>query len=450
MQIAYFKDAPNAPHYEARFFRGRISPDVRHEVLKCLLNHFTTWCESLGVQPILMHGALLGYHLCDRHLLQWEDHIDLILNFDDLQTLAQADATYDVKAFLFDLNPHHVSRASRNAHPLQKLEPNRTDARFIDRASGLCLNLTAAVSDENASFTKCPHRWEREDVYPLQAGFLLDVPVHLPQRITRLLRNEYGDLDRIARELPVIKHLPSLTNQSSPPMPPMKGRGIVTTASDKYVPFLRLMLASLTQHNCVLPVEVWHRAGELSATIIAELEKARVTFHQFPVDRSPAHGFACKPEAMMGSRFAEVLFLDADNSVLADPTFLFEHPAYTKTGALLWPDQAYALRREPEFRRMLELLPHFTPVESGQLVLNKRRHWPGLHMINELNRAADLTYRFTYGDKDTFCMGFEMSEVPYYLHAVRPQRLPDRSFLHSGPDGIPLFRHRSAGDSKFL
>ncbi len=35
---------------------------------------------------------------------------------------------------------------------------------------------------------------------------------------------------------------------------------------------------------------------------------------------------------------SQVLFLDSDNTPLRDPSFLLDHPAYTATGALLWPD----------------------------------------------------------------------------------------------------------------
>ena len=49
-------------------------------------------------------------------------------------------------------------------------------------------------------------------------------------------------------------------------------------------------------------------------------------------------GWELKPYAIIHSRFAEVLLLDADNVPIGDPSFLFDEPAYQKTGAIFWPD----------------------------------------------------------------------------------------------------------------
>jgi alpha 1,2-mannosyltransferase len=38
------------------------------------------------------------------------------------------------------------------------------------------------------------------------------------------------------------------------------------------------------------------------------------------------------------SSFSEVLYLDSDNILLADPTFLFDHPIYREHGVVFWPD----------------------------------------------------------------------------------------------------------------
>jgi alpha 1,2-mannosyltransferase len=287
-------------------------------------------------------------------------------------------------------------------------------------------------------------------VYPLKQGLLLDVPVNLPREVRAVLQSEYPDLERIAREIPVIEQLRSLAANPAPPMPPMTGRGIVTTAAEKYAGYLTLLLASLKEHHCPLPVEVWHRPGEITTTTIAALSSEQVTFPVFDESRQPPNGFACKPAALVASRFAEVLFLDADNSVLANPSQLFDSPSYAVTGALFWPDQSCPPRREAELRRMLELSVRFTPVESGQLLIDKRRHWRGLHLINQLNLQAEVIYRFVHGDKDTFPAGFEMAGEAFQIVPLRPHVDRDGSFRHFAPDRRPMFHHRAAGQAKFF
>lgn len=48
--------------------------------------------------------------------------------------------------------------------------------------------------------------------------------------------------------------------------------------------------------------------------------------------------FESKPFAIQWSRFAEVLYLDADNVPGRDPTFLSDTPQYAQCGAISWPD----------------------------------------------------------------------------------------------------------------
>jgi hypothetical protein len=44
--------------------------------------------------------------------------------------------------------------------------------------------------------------------------------------------------------------------------------------------------------------------------------------------------FALKAAALLLSRFKEVLLMDADNTPLRDPSFLFDSPAFRSTGAV--------------------------------------------------------------------------------------------------------------------
>lgn len=71
-----------------------------------------------------------------------------------------------------------------------------------------------------------------------------------------------------------------------------------------------------------------------------------------------------------------MLFLDADNVAVADPTPLFRAPAFQDTGALLWPDY-WASTAAPDLAAVLGLgaLPAGTH-ESGQMLFSKRRCVP--------------------------------------------------------------------------
>jgi hypothetical protein len=98
--------------------------------------------------------------------------------------------------------------------------------------------------------------------------------------------------------------------------------------------------------GCTLPIEVWHLGPDemgpamrslledLGAQAIDALEVAKR--HQVQC----LGGWELKSYALMHSRFSEVLFLDADNVPVKDPSCLFERPEFQETGAIFWPDIA--------------------------------------------------------------------------------------------------------------
>jgi alpha 1,2-mannosyltransferase len=69
-----------------------------------------------------------------------------------------------------------------------------------------------------------------------------------------------------------------------------------------------------------------------------------------------------------------VLYLDADNVPVRDPTFLIETPQYAEHGTILWPDYG-RLSRERAAWRVFGSVPYGDEpeVESGQIVIDKAR-----------------------------------------------------------------------------
>ena len=70
-----------------------------------------------------------------------------------------------------------------------------------------------------------------------------------------------------------------------------------------------------------------------------------------------------------------MLFLDADNVPVRDPTPLFDSAAFQGTGALLWPDY-WDSSAAPDLPAVLGIKQQAMPrtsFESGQMVLQKSR-----------------------------------------------------------------------------
>src|SRR5262245_20246474 len=84
-------------------------------------------------------------------------------------------------------------------------------------------------------------------------------------------------------------------------------------------------ISMLRKSGCILPIEVWYSGMELNDEVIERLKGLDVTCRNCK-DYSELNitGFMMKPFAILHSGFREILLLDADNSCVTDPTFLFD------------------------------------------------------------------------------------------------------------------------------
>ena len=231
------------------------------------------------------------------------------------------------------------------------------------------------------------------------------------------------------------------------------GRGIVIAAGGASLFTNAWVLVSILRHtlHCTLPVEVWHFGpGEMSPHMAALLREQGVTL----VDAVPRiaaagasirDGWQLKAFCLCHSAFEEVLLLDADQVPVTDPAALFDWPQYRDSGAVFWPD-IVVLRRELALWGEMGLTPPEPPLalETGQLLVDKRRHWRALSVALALNEAAHLLYRVIYGDKDTFLLAWMLAEERFSVVPHQPFR-GDRCLFQRDFDGNTLFQHRTNG-----
>ncbi len=217
---------------------------------------------------------------------------------------------------------------------------------------------------------------------------------------------------------------------------------------ERYLPSTYVLVRLLRHLGCGLPVEVWHLGkaempegmrrvfAELGAVCVDGAAVRRVQ----PVRRLA--GWELKCFALLHSRFAEVLLLDADNCPVRDPAFLFTTPEYAEMGAIFWPDftrlgperavwaaAGVAYREEWEF-------------ESGQIVVDKRRCWRALNVAMHLNEYSDWWYRLVHGDKETFHLAWRKIGQPYAMPS-KPVGALDATMLQYDFAGRLLFQHRN-------
>lgn len=235
------------------------------------------------------------------------------------------------------------------------------------------------------------------------------------------------------------------------------GRGIVLCGGGEVLfTCAWVCIRRLRRLGCTLPVELWYRGPremtprmiELLRPYDVECVDAYAVARRQPVRR--LDGWELKPYAVTWSRFAEVLYLDADNVPLRDPTFLFGHAAYHATGAMFWPDRYCGPGTGAEWlhREAWELcgVPYRVEpeIEAGQLLLDKRRAWAALQMTLHLNAHSDFWYLWFYGDKDTFHLAWRRTGTPYALVPFRPRTLgASEVIVQHDWRGAALFQHRN-------
>jgi hypothetical protein len=229
------------------------------------------------------------------------------------------------------------------------------------------------------------------------------------------------------------------------------GQGILVCAggarmfTNAYV-LIRVLRDTL---GCSLPIEVWHMgAAEMSPAMAALLGSHGVTV----IDATALiaaegglirDGWQLKSFALARTGLAEVLLLDADQVPVRDPAPLFGWSAYRETGAVFWPD-IVDLRADNPVWALVGLPARQMPsFESGQVLVDRRRHSGTLERVLRLNEQADQFYGIIYGDKDTFLIGWLLEDAPFTLVPHAPFVDPRVQF-QCDLDGRPLFQHRTS------
>ncbi|KAJ9150310.1 Glycosyl transferase [Pleurostoma richardsiae] len=149
-------------------------------------------------------------------------------------------------------------------------------------------------------------------------------------------------------------------------------------------------------------------------------------------------GWAIKAFAVLASRFKQVILLDADAVFLQSPEALFAQKQYMDNGVLLFHDRklwqhgfkerhewwhAQVIHPGPQLNKSLVWTEEFAEEgDSGVVVVDKSRldvllgllhvAWQNTHAVRE-----EVTYRMTYGDKESWWFGFELAGSTYAFEA---------------------------------
>ncbi|WP_293928019.1 hypothetical protein [Sphingobacterium sp. UBA6320] len=234
------------------------------------------------------------------------------------------------------------------------------------------------------------------------------------------------------------------------------GKGIVICGGGiRYFTCAWVNINLLRKNGCELPIELWYTNGELNQEIIDLLKELNVdcknTIHY---SKQEFENYTIKSFAIINSSFREVLFLDADNNSMTDPTFLFDNESYLKTGTLFWPD-FWKTSSENAIWKIFECndFDEFEQ-ESGQLLIDKEKCWSELNLCNYLNQNKDVYYKLLLGDKDTFRFAWKALKKTYsmirtgvghcgYSDHANPKFSSAIAMVQHAPSGDVLFIHQN-------
>ena len=227
------------------------------------------------------------------------------------------------------------------------------------------------------------------------------------------------------------------------------GRGIVICGGGrKYFPCAWVCVRMLRYLKCSLPIQIWHLGKkEMSGEMRLLIEPYGVeVVDAFRIrEKHPArilNGWELKPYSIIHSHFNDVMLLDADVVPVVNPDFLFETPEYERSGAIFWPDFGRLAVQRSIWNACGVRYRDEPEIESGQIVLNKKRCWKALQVTMHLNEHSDFYYKHMYGDKETFHMAFRRVRKAYDM-PMKPIVPLKGTMCQHDFDGNRIFQHRN-------
>lgn len=198
-----------------------------------------------------------------------------------------------------------------------------------------------------------------------------------------------------------------------------------------------------------MPIEIWYLGQEEKIDIIfndlsnrynnIKFIDAREYAKQFPFKR--LYGWETKIYSIVHSRFEEIIFLDSDCFLNYNPELLFDHIVeYKEYGAVFSADcDVFGCNRPMDENGIISKLGTFRhgtwnynsdnplismlnipytdypELESGFMLINKKRCYRELFLSLFLNENSDFIYQYLYGDKDTYRIAWSYLNTPFFV-----------------------------------
>jgi hypothetical protein len=230
------------------------------------------------------------------------------------------------------------------------------------------------------------------------------------------------------------------------------GDGCVIVGGGRYLISAYVTARMLRLHAPWMPAQVWHLGpAEMPpewGQRFAELRVEPVDAFTIGGDHAPG-GYALKAFAVERCPWERVLMLDADSYPVAPLDGLFGCSRADAHGAVFYPDAPFTDRwTDWDFWGVKPYGPA-CGWETGQYLIDKRRHWPVLRLARWYDEQGELCYRKgpedprgDHGDKGPWRVAFARFRREPAFYSTFLSYWPP-AVVHPGPNGRPLFVHRT-------
>jgi hypothetical protein len=244
-------------------------------------------------------------------------------------------------------------------------------------------------------------------------------------------------------------------------------KGIIIPIMEKYEELLLCNLHILRNElECKIPIELWQIGQEISDNMKKTLDSLKENYELSyknlnDYTDNPEHwrGWQMKAFIVKHTEFDEIILCDCDSVFIQNPEIIFDDPNYIATGTYFFKDW---IKHEPKdadsevparIDFIKELLPEKSPYfpeewnyiygeetpfqipqmwyyqESGVVCLNKSIHPDVVETIYELNDNHKETYKYVYGDKETFWLSCVINNKPFYMNEPHAENFKVNTLL---------------------
>eukprot|EP00667_Euglena_gracilis_P005667 EG_transcript_5705 len=184
----FFRESRLSGHLDARWGLSLLPSPRKEQAVAALYAAWAAFTKEHSLRYWLFAGSLIGWFF-NKDILPWDDDLDVQVLASDLVSHDQYgrfDRTTYNGRYYFEINPNSAQRA-----PDQR---NLIDARFIDKQSGMFIDVVAVAYDIKAGALQCKRgeRFNPKDIFPIRKTTFMGTTAWVPSNVGQFLLTKYG------------------------------------------------------------------------------------------------------------------------------------------------------------------------------------------------------------------------------------------------------------------